>query len=75
MLTATFYQQPAIGDKTKLIEGCGDRATIIIDARLTRAYAEAIAADECKKRGYLAWQLHRGTSILNAAPISKVNQI
>ena len=61
MKFATFYQPSAI-DKTKLVEACGDRSTIIIDGRLSSDTHHRIAKEEYINRGYLAYQLHIGES-------------
>lgn len=60
MYFATFYQPSAI-DKTKLIEGCGDRAVIILDGRWVDHHQTA--ARVCRERGYLAYQLHKGQTL------------
>jgi hypothetical protein len=72
MYFATFYQRSAI-DPATLIEACGDRAVIILDGRESAASHRAIAAAECAKRGYLAWQLHKGDAFTRSAPTSPVN--
>lgn len=59
MYFATFYQPSAI-QPDKLIEACGDRAIIILDGREHAATHHSISAAECKKRGYKAYQLHKG---------------
>ena len=61
MKFVTFYQPSAI-DKTKLVEACADRSTIIIDGRLSSDNQHKIAKEECIKRGYLAYQRHIGES-------------
>lgn len=64
MYFATFYHWsvPLEGKPSRLIEACGDRATIILDGRESLRTHNAIAADECKKRGFVAYQLHKGES-------------
>jgi len=61
MIFVTFYQFSAI-DKNKLVEACGDRATIIIDGRLSGEHQHCIAEHECIRRGYVAYQRHKGES-------------
>lgn len=56
---AQFFGLSAI-DKSKIIEACGDRAVIILDGRCNRQWMLETAARECKKRGFVAWQLHSG---------------
>lgn len=45
----------------KPIPVCGDRGTIVIDGRLSSQRMNALAADECKRRGYIGYKLHYGT--------------
>lgn len=54
-----FFQSSAI-DSSKTIEASGDRSVIILDGRNSRFTHEQIASEECKKRGYIAWQLWQG---------------
>lgn len=61
--------------KPKLIESCGDRSIINIDARLAKSTIGEIAAIECEKRGYVAWQIIRGHSLRDAKPVSQRNYI
>lgn len=49
MIYAQFFQKSAISDE--IIEACGDRSVVIIDARLKRETIGQIAAEECKRRG------------------------
>lgn len=58
-----------------LIEGCGDRAVIIIDARIRSETAGQIAATECKKRGFLAWRMYEGQSFTQSKPVSMLYQV
>jgi len=67
MIYAQFYHYGLTGD---LVEACGDRAVVIIDARLKPRTVGEIAADECKKRGYVAWAIFRGQSFTNSHPLS-----
>lgn len=60
---------------TRLIEACGDRSVINIDARLTDCNIRKIARDECIKRKYLAWQLLKGSSLSNAKPSGQINVV
>lgn len=67
---AQFFHRSAI-DQNKIIEACGDRAVIILDGRCSREWMGQTAAEECKKRGYVAWQIHRG-NFRESSPISGV---
>lgn len=72
---AFFYHFDLAG---KLAEGCGDRAVIQIDGRHNTRTARAVAADECKKRGYIAYQLATGARILaarNVGPLVRVDRL
>lgn len=71
MIFAQFFHMSVYGIH-ELIEATGDRSIVIIDGRLnTRAIGD-IAAAECKKRGYTAWQIFKGDSFTRAKPISQV---
>ena len=67
---AQFFQHSAL-DKNKIIEACGDRSVIILDGRISKETMGAIAAKECSKRGYVAWQIHRG-DFRESKPISHI---
>ena len=70
MLFAQFYQlstgyisgtiPPQFGEK-KVIEACGDRAVIILDGRILQSFNENIARQECLRRGYIGYSLHKGS--------------
>jgi hypothetical protein len=74
MIYAQFFQHSAI-DKSKLIEACGDRAAIILDGRNTTDTHKHIAAHECKNRGFVAYQLHKGDSFTRSNPISQIFKV
>lgn len=59
----------------KIIEACGDRSIIRIDARVSKPVMGKIAAAECEKRGYIAWQIIAGESLLSAKPLHSPNYI
>jgi hypothetical protein len=67
MIYAQFYHYDLSGN---LVEACGDRSVVIIDARLKPRTIGEIAADECKKRGYVAWAIFKGESFTNSCPLS-----
>lgn len=46
----------------------GDRAVIILDGRMSHEKMDSIAVDECKKRGYDAYQLMRGDRFTTSVP-------
>jgi len=69
MIYAQFYHYDTTG---KLAEACGDRSVVIIDARLRMATIGEIAAEECKKRGYVAWAIFKGQSFTNSVRVSNV---
>jgi hypothetical protein len=64
---AQFYQRR---DSGLLVEACGDRSVIRLDGRMRQLRMEEAAEEECKKRGYAAWQLIRGESLLRAKPLT-----
>lgn len=69
MIYAQFYHYDTSG---KLAEACGDRSVVIIDARLHTATICGIAADECKKRDYVAWAIFKGKSFTNSVRVSDI---
>jgi len=74
MLYAQFFQ-PSVMDSTELIESCGDRGVIILDARFSPSHNEEVARIEGKKRGYDAYQLCAGESFSRSKPTSKIVKI
>lgn len=66
-----FFQKSALDDS--LIEACGDRAVVIVDARLAVWRALLVGESECKRRGYLAWQIFEGKSFTDSIAISHLN--
>ena len=69
MIYAQFYHYGLSGN---LVEACGDCSVVIIDARLKPRTIGEIAADECKKRGYVAWAIFKGESFTNSVRVSNV---
>lgn len=71
-----FYQ-PSATDRTQLIEACGDRAVVILDARENRVKHVTIALTECRKRGYAAWQIMHAVSgrFDNAKALTEVTKL
>lgn len=67
MIYAQFYHYDLSGN---LAEACGDRSVVIIDARLKPRTIGEIAADECKKRGYVAWAIFKGESFTSSVKVS-----
>ncbi|QDJ96223.1 hypothetical protein Xoosp13_36 [Xanthomonas phage Xoo-sp13] len=52
---------PQFGER-KPIHATGDRSVVILDARQSYFTWKAIAADECKKRGYIGYSIvYHGT--------------
>lgn len=66
---AEFYRQAADGS---LIAACGDRSIIKLDGRSRQATLETIAETECRKRGYIGWQLIAGHALRSATPITRI---
>lgn len=73
MIYAQFFQKSAISDK--ITEACGDRSVVIIDGRLSANHVAQIARQECKKRGYLAWQIFKGESFTRSRAISSMFKV
>lgn len=69
-----FFQPSAI-DNSKTIEASGDRSVVILDGRNSRLTHEQIASEECKKRGYIAWQLWQGETFTRSSSYGPVVHI
>jgi hypothetical protein len=69
---AQFFHLDLAGN---LAEACGDRAIIRLDGRQGQHTHEFLAEKECKKRGFIAWQLISGSSLLQAKPYTKVTSL
>lgn len=70
MIFAQFFHKAVTSDE--LIPACGDRSVIVIDGRVVSATKDDIAKTTCKRRGYLAYQLCRGSSFTRSAPIGEI---
>ena len=73
MLYAQFFHKSAVGPE--LVEACGDRAVIVLDARERSDTHDTIARQECAKRGYLAFQLNRGDTFTRSVPVSGIKTL
>lgn len=69
---AVFYRMDLVG---KLSEACGSDSVYRIDGRLSDRHMRAVAADECKRRGFAAWQIIRGRSLLDAQNATGVHRV
>lgn len=58
-----------------LREGCGDRHVIRIDGRLAYRNKLEVARQECIKRGFDAYQLVHGRSLLDLTSISVTHEV
>jgi hypothetical protein len=56
----------------KLIPACGSDSVCTLDGRLSSRNMHAIAADECNKRGYLAYQINKGARYTESKPVSRL---
>ena len=62
-------------DSKRLVEACGDRSVIQLDARLADCNIRQTARDERIKRKYLAWRILKGPSLLDAKPVGQLNVV
>lgn len=69
---AQFYHYGTTGE---LIEACGDRSVVVIDGRLNSATMGRIAAEECKKRGYVAWAMFAGESFTRSKRLNSPSYV
>jgi hypothetical protein len=68
MYYAQFFQKSIFTGN--ITEAVGDRSVVVLDGRCTRLWMAKTAAAECKKRGYVAWQLFKGDSFTRSSSIS-----
>lgn len=52
------------------VEACGDRSVCILDGREKPGTHLQVGAAECRKRGFAAFQVYRGASLLQSLPCS-----
>lgn len=62
-------------NSTALIEGCGDRAVIILDGRESLHSHTNFAQVEGAKRGYKGFQIRKGDNFTRSSPVTKVIEI
>lgn len=74
MVYVQFYQKSAINED-KIIEACGDRSVIILDGRNTSFTHHSIGEAECRKRGFVAWQVFKGDSLLHSNPVGSIRYV
>lgn len=76
MLYAQFFQKAVYPAGTdKIIPACGDRSVIILDGRKAERFQRMISADECRKRGYVGYQLWKGESFTRSNPVSEIVEV
>lgn len=73
MFYVQFFQRGVMTGK--IIEACGDRSVLILDGRQSVNTHHDIAADECRKRGYVAYQLLKGETFTRSTPDTNVIEI
>jgi hypothetical protein len=66
---AEFYDDGGYG---ALVPATGDRSVIRLDARHRQRANEELAERECRERGYVAWRIIRGASLLRAIPVTRI---
>lgn len=71
MIYAQFFRDDGSG---KLAEACGDRSVVILDGR-SPARHNGWADEECRRRGYVAWQLMKGDRFSDARPITAAKRV
>lgn len=69
---AIFHQRDLSG---AIVEALGDRSVVRLDGRMSDASMRAVAADECKKRGYVAWHIAKGDRLLDVTPVTRVHSV
>lgn len=84
MLYAQFYQMstgyipstipPQFGEP-RLIEASGDRSVIVLDGRILESFNLNIARQECKRRGYVGFSLHKGETFTRSSVIREIEKV
>lgn len=84
MLYAQFYQMstgyipgtipPQFGEPL-LIEASGDRSVIVLDGRILESFNLNIARQECKRRGYVGFSLHKGGTFTRSSVIREIEKV
>lgn len=64
-----FNRSTSTGD---YVQAVGDRSVIILDGRNTSDAMHAIAADECKKRGFVAYRINKGARFTQCVPVTRI---
>lgn len=72
MIYAEFHDFDLAGN---LVSACGDRSVIHLDGRLSHFNLYRVAADVCKRRGFVAYRILKGDRLLSAAPVSPVVRV
>lgn len=62
-------------EHVELIEALGDRGIIVLDGRMSLYNMKSIARIECEKRGFKAFQIIKGSSLLNTSPVTKIHVV
>ncbi len=72
MIYAQFYEL----DRTNsLVEACGDRQVIKLDGRQSKSSWCSVAEDVARKRGYLAWSIHKGGSFTESRKVVDIQLV
>lgn len=58
-----------------LQEACGDRAVVILDGRQAKFIHHMQSKQECIKRGYEAYQIHRGEAFTRSVATTDVIKV
>jgi len=66
---------PRFDGPRELIEACGDRGVLIVDARVRASTASALARDHAKRYGFEAFQLHRGATFTHSKPCGNAEHV
>ena len=69
---ATYAEFFKFGLSGKIIPAVGDRSVVRLDGRCSYETMKKIAESECRKRNFVGWQIIKGSSLLQATPITKI---
>lgn len=72
---AVWAQYHENDGKGGLREVCGDRGVVRLDGRGSAAWQAETARTECVKRGYAAFTIIKGDSLLTARPVRRPERV
>lgn len=72
---AQFYNNGFMSEAGHLVPACGSNGVIRLDGRLNFLNMRSIAEETAKKRGFEAFQIIAGNSLLNTNPVGSMVKV